>query len=75
MARELSATAARNLSPREVETRLSELKEKLFKLRFQNTMRQLDNPLEIRDARREIAVLKTLLREHALGIRKLAATK
>jgi len=75
MARELTATAARSLSPKELETRLGELRERLFKLKFQNTMRQLDNPLEIRDARREIAIVHTLLREHALGIRKLAEKK
>ena len=34
-------------------------------------MKQLDSPLELRNVRREIAILRTVLRENDLGIRKL----
>jgi len=43
------------LSPGELEQRLKELREELFTLRFRNSMRQLDNALKIRTARRDIA--------------------
>ena len=51
-----------NLSPVELEHRLSELREQLFSLRFKNSMRQLDDALKIRWARRNIARVLTLLR-------------
>ena len=53
-----------NLSPTELEQRLGELREQLFSLRFRNSMRQLDDPLKIRGARRDIARVMTLLRQH-----------
>jgi large subunit ribosomal protein L29 len=55
----------------EVEDRLDDLKKELFNLRFRNTMRQLDNALEIRYVRRDVARLKTALSEHQLGIHRL----
>ncbi|MEP7028578.1 MAG: 50S ribosomal protein L29 [Candidatus Eisenbacteria bacterium] len=53
-----------NLSPVELELRLGELREQLFSLRFRNSMRQLDDPLKIRSARRDIARVLTLLRRN-----------
>jgi large subunit ribosomal protein L29 len=53
----------RELSVDEIRTRLQELREELFNLRFRNAMKQLDNPLKIREARREMARLLTVLRE------------
>jgi len=53
-----------NLSPVELELRLSELREQLFTHRFRNSMRQLDDPLKIRTARRNIARVLTLLRRN-----------
>ena len=52
------------LSPVELEQRLRELREQLFSLRFRNSMRQLDDPLKIRSARRDIARVLTLLRRN-----------
>jgi len=57
----------------EIETRIEELKKEMFNLRFRNTMRQLDNPLSIRDTRKELARCHTALAEHRLGKLKLAA--
>jgi large subunit ribosomal protein L29 len=51
------------MSPDEIQTRLQELREELFNLRFRNAMKQLDNPLKIREGRREMARLLTVLRE------------
>lgn len=53
-----------NLSPVELEQRLTELREQLFTYRFRNSMRQLDDPLKIRGARRDIARVMTLLRRN-----------
>jgi large subunit ribosomal protein L29 len=47
----------------EIRTRVAELREELFNLRFRNTMKQLDNPLKIRESRREMARLLTVLNE------------
>jgi len=53
----------REMSPEEIRTRLQELREEVFNLRFRNAMKQLDNPLKIRESRREMARLLTVLRE------------
>jgi large subunit ribosomal protein L29 len=55
----------RDKSENELLTRERELSEKLFKLRFQKTTGNLDKPSQIRDARREIARIKTLLGERS----------
>ena len=47
----------------EINQRVTELREELFNLRFRNSMRQLDNPLKIRESRREMARLLTVMRE------------
>ena len=53
----------RDMSADEIRTRVAELREDLFNLRFRNTMKQLDNPLKIRESRREMARLLTVLKE------------
>lgn len=60
---QVKATAMRDMSVDEIHTRLGELREELFNLRFRNSMKQLDNPLKIRQGRREMARLLTVLRE------------
>ena len=59
----VKATAMREMTPEEIEQRVRELREELFNLRFRNSMRQLDDPLKIRESRREMARLLTVLRE------------
>ena len=63
----VKAKAMREMSPDEIRTRLQELREELFNLRFRNAMKQLDNPLKIREGRREMARLLTVLREKEQG--------
>jgi large subunit ribosomal protein L29 len=53
----------KEMTPDEIQHRVGELREELFNLRFRNSMRQLDNPLKIRESRREMARLLTVLRE------------
>jgi large subunit ribosomal protein L29 len=55
--------AMRDMSPDEIRTRIGELREEIFNLRFRNSMKQLDNPLKIREGRRELARLMTVLSE------------
>lgn len=50
----------------EIEARIKELNEERFKLRFQGSMMELENPSLIREIRRDIARLKTVLREREL---------
>jgi large subunit ribosomal protein L29 len=53
----------REMTESEIQTRVAELREELFNLRFRNSMKQLDNPLKIREGRREMARLLTALRD------------
>jgi len=55
----------------EIELRIEEMKKEIFSLRFRNSMRQLDNPLQIRYLRRDMARLRTALAEHKHGIHVL----
>ncbi len=58
----------RAMSSEELLRKLDDLKEELFNLRFQMATAQLDNPMRIREVRRDIARVKTILRERELGI-------
>lgn len=54
----------------ELETKLEDNLDALQNLRFQKALQQLSDPQQIRFLRREIAQIKTVLREYELGIRK-----
>jgi large subunit ribosomal protein L29 len=60
---QVKATAIREMTADEIKVRVGELREEMFNLRFRNSMKQLDNPLKIRESRREMARLLTVLRE------------
>ena len=53
----------REMSADELRTRERELQEQLFRLRFQKSLGQLDNAVKIRETRRDIARVKTVLRQ------------
>ena len=53
----------RELSLEELETKVNELKQELFNLKFQKTLGQLQNTAKIRDVKRTIARLKTVVTE------------
>ncbi len=57
----------RDLSVDELQTRLGEVKEELFNLRFQNATGQLDNYKRLGELRRDVARIKTILRERELS--------
>ncbi len=53
----------RDLTNNELETRLGDLKEELFNLRFQHATGQLDNPMRIREVKKTYARIKTIITE------------
>jgi large subunit ribosomal protein L29 len=55
----------RDKSADELATRERELREQLFKLRFQRATGRLENPMKIREVKREIARIKTLAGERS----------
>ncbi len=56
----------RELPDDELRARVDAAKEELFNMRFQLATGQLDNPMRIKEVRRELARLLTLLREREL---------
>ena len=63
----MKASDVRELKPKELEEKLGELKKDLFTLRMQHATNQLDNPIRIRAIKRDIARVKTVLRQHERG--------
>ncbi len=58
----------RRNSPEDLETRLLDLKKELFNLRFQLSTGQLENPTRIKEVKKSIAQIKTVLREQEIGL-------
>ncbi|MEG1857809.1 MAG: 50S ribosomal protein L29 [Pseudoflavonifractor sp.] len=63
----MKATEIRKLSATELETKLGDLKKDLFQLRLQHATNQLENPIKIADVKKDIARVKTLIREQQLA--------
>lgn len=62
----MKPTEVRQLSAEELESKLKDLKAELFNLRFQLTINQLENPMRIKAVKKDIARIKTVLRENEL---------
>lgn len=62
----MKTTEIRELSAAELDTKLADLKEELFNLRFQMATGQCENPMTIRDVKKSIARIKTIQREREL---------
>ena len=61
----------RDNNPQDLKVRLNDLKAELFNLRFQLATGQLENPMRIREVKKSIAQIKTILREEELrGIKQ-----
>jgi large subunit ribosomal protein L29 len=63
----MKATELRNLGADELGTRERELTDQLFRMRIQKSMGQLENPDKIRTMRRDLARVKTVLRQKRVG--------
>lgn len=59
----MKAKEIKALSPSELDAKLTELKDELFKLRFQQGINQLDNPMRISAVKKDIARIKTVMRD------------
>ncbi len=59
----MKAVDLKKLSGSELDAKLLELKDELFKLRFQQAINQLDNPMRIKAVKKDIARIKTIQRE------------
>ncbi|EJO5348484.1 50S ribosomal protein L29 [Clostridium botulinum] len=56
----------RKSNPQELQSKLNDLKAELFNLRFQLATGQLENPMRIREVKKSIAQIKTILREEEI---------
>lgn len=57
----------RELSDEDLERKEAELKDQLFKLKFQHALGQLENAMKLKNIKRDIARIKTLVRENREG--------
>ena len=66
----MKAAEIRELSVAELNEKLSDLKAELFNLRFQHAINQLENPMRLGAVKKDIARVKTIIREKELAERK-----
>ena len=66
----MKANEIRKMSAAELEGKLAELKKDLFMLRMQHATNQLDNPLQIAVVKKDIARIKTIIRENETKYRR-----
>jgi large subunit ribosomal protein L29 len=66
----MKASKIRELSPQELNERIAELKSELFNLRFQQATGQLQNPIRLNQCKKDIARIKTIIRENELGLKR-----
>ncbi|MGE4484214.1 MAG: 50S ribosomal protein L29 [Oscillospiraceae bacterium] len=62
----MKANEVRKMSSEELESKLADLKKDLFMLRMQHATNQLDNPIKITEVKRDIARVKTIIRQQQL---------
>ena len=65
----MKANDVRKMSSAELETKLADLKKDLFNLRLQHATNQLENPGRIAEVKKDIARVKTIIRELQLASR------
>jgi large subunit ribosomal protein L29 len=70
----MKASDIRELSVADLEARVRELEEERFRLQFRSATETLEDPLRVRAIRKDIARVRTVLRERALGATAGAAT-
>ncbi|MBA2876755.1 50S ribosomal protein L29 [Thermaerobacillus caldiproteolyticus] len=66
----MKAKEIRELTTAEIEQKIKSLKEELFNLRFQLATGQLENTARIREVRKDIARMKTIIREREIAANK-----
>lgn len=63
----MKAKSLKDLSTQELNNKLTDLKQELFNLRFQHATGQLENPMKIKNVKRDIARINTVIREQELS--------
>jgi large subunit ribosomal protein L29 len=63
----MKASEVRELSDKELQEKIRELKDELFNLRFQMATGQLENTMRLKEVRKSIARVKTVMRERELA--------
>lgn len=66
----MKARELRDMTVEELHKKMNDTKDELFRLRFQLATGQLDNPMRIKEVRRNIARVKTVIREREIGIKR-----
>ena len=64
----MKAKELKNLSVEELTKKLDDLKKDLFMLRMQHATNQLDNPMQINAVKKDIARIKTIIREKETNV-------
>lgn len=62
----MKVSEIKEMTQEELQKELSELKSELFKLRFQLVTNQLENPMKLKDVKKSIARVKTVIREREI---------
>ena len=68
MVTQMKANEIRKMSSEDLNNKVNELKNELFNLRFRLATGQLDNPSSIKNVKRDIARVKTIIRERELAV-------
>ena len=63
----MKTSELREMTSAELTTKLQDLKEELFNLRFQHAINQLDNPMRISAVKKDIARVQTIIRQNELA--------
>lgn len=63
----MKASEIRGLSSGEMQQKLSDLRQELFNLRFQHEIGQLENPRKIKQTRKDIARIQTIMAHNPLN--------
>jgi large subunit ribosomal protein L29 len=66
----VKAKELRDMTVEELQKKMNDTKDELFRLRFQLATGQLDNAMRIKEVRRNIARVKTVIREREIGIQR-----
>jgi large subunit ribosomal protein L29 len=66
----MKAKQVHEMTDKELQAKLNELKSELFFLRFKNAIDQLTNPMDLVETRRDIARIKTVIRQRELANQK-----
>jgi large subunit ribosomal protein L29 len=63
----MKASDVRDLSADEIKSKISEAQEELFRLRFRSATQQIENPSLIKNLRRDVARMRTILRQREMA--------